>query len=65
MKFPKVAVLSKHLEDVQISRLWYKYSLYFVGIPIVFARPKAHRGGKPNTTICSTAVILTVESKIV
>ena len=60
MKFPKVAVLSKHSEDARISSLQYKYSLYFVGIPIVFAHPKAHRGGKPNITICSMAVIITL-----
>ena len=59
MKFPEVAVLSKHSEDARISRLQYKYSLYFVGIPIAFARPEAHRGGKPNITICGAAVILT------
>ena len=62
MKFPEVAVLSKHSEDAQISRLQYKYSLYFVGILIVFACPKVHRGGggKLNTMICGAAVILTV-----
>ena len=59
MKFPEVAVLSKHSEDARISRLQYKYSLYFAGIPIAFARPEAHRGGKPNITICGAAVILT------
>ena len=46
MKFPKVAVLSKHSEDAWISRLQYKYSSYFVDIPIAFARPEAHRGGQ-------------------
>ena len=62
VKFPKVGVLSKHLEDAWISRLRYKYSLCFVGIPIMFACPEAHRGGKPNTMICSVSVILTGHS---
>ena len=40
----------------------YKYSAKFVGIPIAFARPEAHRGGKPNITICGAAAILTTDS---
>ena len=46
VKFPEVTELnmlvSRGINTVRI----------FVGIPIAFARPEAHRGGKPNTTIC-------------